>query len=91
MPKKRKIAHRETIPVTTYEEDGSVVKSSFVREFTAEEWKHEQKVRKAMREIYCLCSDGGLNPKLYNDGECSCGIHKHHWHCGRCGKITQIG
>ena len=25
------------------------------------------------------------------DGECSCGMHKHHVHCGTCGKISQVG
>jgi hypothetical protein len=25
------------------------------------------------------------------DGECACGMHKHHVHCGTCGKISQVG
>lgn len=26
-----------------------------------------------------------------NDEECNCGVIKHHYHGGVCGKITQIG
>lgn len=25
------------------------------------------------------------------DGECPCGIHKHHVHCSKCGSVSQIG
>ena len=25
------------------------------------------------------------------DNTCQCGIEKHHYHCGKCGKVTQIG
>lgn len=31
------------------------------------------------------------NPPTYHaDGECS-DCQKHHWHCGDCGKISQVG
>lgn len=26
-----------------------------------------------------------------DDGECECGVHKHHYHCSVCGKIVQVG
>jgi hypothetical protein len=26
-----------------------------------------------------------------DDGECKCGINKHHYHCVKCGKVNQIG
>ena len=25
------------------------------------------------------------------DGACSCGIAKHHYHCPKCGKVSQVG
>ena len=41
-------------------------------------------------KIWCECDEptfGGYP----QDGQCSCGVYKHHVHCGICGKITQIG
>lgn len=26
-----------------------------------------------------------------DNGQCSCGINKHHYHCGICGKVCQVG
>ena len=52
----------------------------------------EQKYKdyEAEKELWCECEEStfGSYPQ---DGECSCGIYKHHVHCGKCGKISQIG
>jgi len=42
------------------------------------------------KKLWCRCKNPtfGSYPQ---DGECSCGMHKHHVHCGTCGKISQIG
>ena len=45
----------------------------------------------ALSAEWCSCGEleeFGCYPE---DGECSCGTYKHHVHCGRCGKISQIG
>lgn len=45
-----------------------------------------------LKKMWCECIAGletfGCYPE---DGECICGTHKHHVHCGTCGKISQIG
>ena len=41
--------------------------------------------------------DGDIRPRecsleiFKDDGECTCGVWKHHWHCEQCGKVTQVG
>lgn len=49
-----------------------------------------QEYDRIMEEEMCKCDDPtfGSYPQ---DGECDCGMHKHHVHCGKCGKISQIG
>ncbi len=32
-----------------------------------------------------------MNVDYFPDGACDCGIHKHHYHCGECGGVNQIG
>jgi hypothetical protein len=50
----------------------------------------ESEMVKAEQDLWCECENStfGSYPA---DGECSCGMHKHHVHCGTCGKISQIG
>lgn len=45
---------------------------------------------KEVDKIWCKCKEPtfGSYPE---DGQCTCGIHKHHVHCGTCGKVSQIG
>ena len=43
-----------------------------------------------MKNQMCSC-DNPTFGSYPQDGECDCGMHKHHVHCGNCGKITQIG
>lgn len=40
---------------------------------------------------WCECSydKGGAN--FFDDGECDCGVRKHHYHCPSCGGIIQVG
>ena len=44
---------------------------------------------------WCDCTDGGKfsdDPKFNpENGQCTCGIHKHHYHCKNCGRVIQIG
>jgi hypothetical protein len=41
-------------------------------------------------KMWCRCEDSD-DSEFRDDGECNCGVHKHHYHCVGCGKITQIG
>lgn len=51
---------------------------------------------KAMREFWCdgkgRCAneDASLVGAFHDDGECA-KCDKHHWHCGVCGNIRQVG
>jgi hypothetical protein len=53
----------------------------------------QEEIDKAEKEneIWCHCN-GDVSASIYKaDGECMCGVVKHHYHCPDCGKITQIG
>ena len=67
------------VDLTCYECDGA-------GEVTPEHLQAYQ----AREELFCSCEEStfGSYPQ---DGECDCGMHKHHVHCGTCGKISQIG
>jgi len=43
-----------------------------------------------MSEEMCNC-DNPTFGSYPTDGQCDCGMWKHHVHCGTCGKISQIG
>ena len=51
----------------------------------------EYRERQDARSGWCSCSEDATFGGYPKDGECDCGIYKHHIHCGRCGKIVQIG
>ena len=40
---------------------------------------------------WCECGNPSGESRFFDDGECECGCHKHHYHCRDCAKITQIG
>lgn len=41
---------------------------------------------------WCECkSPDGSNNVFFDDGVCTCGVSKHHYHCKLCGRLTQIG
>jgi hypothetical protein len=42
-------------------------------------WGHKQCCAKENRPIF------------KDDGDCYCGIIKHHYHCTKCGFVTQVG
>jgi len=44
-----------------------------------------------LRDVWCECPDGGEFLCYPEDGCCTCGIHKHHVHCAKCGGVMQIG
>jgi hypothetical protein len=39
---------------------------------------------------WCKCENLSTNDLFHDDGECKA-CRKHHWHCGRCGEISQVG
>jgi hypothetical protein len=44
------------------------------------------------RSEWCICKEDSQSiATFYDDGECDCGCHKHHWHCPKCGRISQVG
>jgi len=45
---------------------------------------------KAEAKLMCGCNNSKSGIYI-GDGQCDCGVHKHHYHCTSCGKITQIG
>lgn len=45
---------------------------------------------------WCKCDENSSDKcftrsTYFGDGECDCGVEKHHYHGGVCGGITQIG
>lgn len=40
---------------------------------------------------WCKCGELETFGCYPDDGECTCGVHKHHVHCGTCGKVSQVG
>jgi len=40
---------------------------------------------------WCFCGPNCIFHSYPQDGECSCGVYKHHVHCARCGHICQVG
>jgi len=42
-------------------------------------------------ELWCKCGYDGMDTIFKDDGECTCGVQKHHYHCPKCLKIQQIG
>ena len=41
---------------------------------------------------WCECEPPTMRNSIFVDnGKCYCGIFKHHYHCPKCGKITQVG
>ncbi len=40
----------------------------------------------------CHAEEDDYTPAIYfPDNACHCGCRKHHYHCGRCGKLEQVG
>jgi hypothetical protein len=39
---------------------------------------------------WCMCGNAAEFLCYPEDGECSCGVNKHHVHC-KCGRISQVG
>ena len=40
---------------------------------------------------WCRCVAGFDDPFFVPDGWCKCGVSKHHWHCGQCKQVCQVG
>lgn len=40
---------------------------------------------------WCKCGKTDTNGEFADDGKCTCGIYKHHYHCGNCGNVWQVG
>jgi len=43
-----------------------------------------------LKNGWCKC-DVNDNAIFFDDDKCSCGCKRHHYHCSKCGGITQIG
>lgn len=41
--------------------------------------------------MWCGCGKSDEAPVFYADGQHRGCVHKHHWHCGNCRKISQVG
>lgn len=52
----------------------------------------ERRMKKAYADVpWCKCGDKQTFGRYPEDGQCSCGMYKHHVHCGNCDRISQIG
>ena len=51
----------------------------------------EKIINQLQSDMWCNCGENETFGTYPDDGECDCGIHKHHVHCGTCGKVSQIG
>lgn len=49
-----------------------------------------KKILKQKDVVWCECSKPELGSFAEN-GQCKCGVEKHHYHCAKCSKIFQIG
>jgi hypothetical protein len=47
-------------------------------------------VQTSLSSDWCSCGHEVFH-SYPQDGECSCGIYKHHVHCATCGCVSQIG
>jgi len=41
-------------------------------------------------QAWCSCGQSSQS-YAFEDGQCKCGIKKHHYHCNVCGGVTQVG
>lgn len=49
-----------------------------------------QRALKREMDLWCSCKTPSEDVIFHDDGECR-QCRKHHYHCGTCGKITQVG
>lgn len=86
---------KETIPFTSVT-PGNVEKGSF--DMTCGVCKGKKEIRpqvkraiKPEQDLWCSCKTSDLgNSIFHDDGECG-DCRKHHYHCGTCKKICQVG
>lgn len=67
----------ETLPCITCEGHGDVTDGQYAN-------------YKAEQEVWCRCGNPSGETQFYDDGEHP-EIAKHHWRCGDCSKVVQIG
>ena len=51
-------------------------------------------MEKKLLDDWCECERDPVEddePIYMQNGICPCEVHKHHWHCSACLKITQVG
>ncbi len=59
--------------------------AGYVSAETIAQWEYE-------KTLWCRCSKDSYTFGSYpEDGKCTCGMYKHHVHCGTCEKISQVG
>jgi len=51
-----------------------------------------KKMAKFLEATWCTAEDHEQEFLCYpEDGECPCGVYKHHVHCANCGGVSQVG
>jgi len=67
--------------------DREIVKLEVMDQAGAEELA---KMAPYLSPLWCKCEES--SPLCYTqDGQCPCGVFKHHVHCRNCGAISQVG
>lgn len=65
------------------------------RKLCSIEWATDERAaapdRPELRATWCDCPRSSDDPVYAPDGWCSCGEHKHHWHCAFCRGLVQVG
>ncbi len=60
-------------------------------DFTEPPQTETEHVNTHLSPEWCRCGKDSRFGSYPEDGECRCGVWKHHVHCGRCGRVSQIG
>jgi len=50
-----------------------------------------EQMKSYLKNEWCECGKNSEFLCYPDDGECTCGIEKHHIHCKTCGGVSQIG
>ena len=51
----------------------------------------EKQANEDYENAWCKCGNEKGSYFTGDDGDCNCGIYKHHYHCRLCDGVTQIG
>lgn len=90
---------RQSVSVTTIGKDGtseavaeiSCIQCNGRKDLPAGSKKKHEADMKAIAALWCSCGRSDEAPAIFHDDGTCRKCYKHHWHCGRCGKIVQVG